>query len=193
MAFQGQMNQTELQARQQNVQNIQDENLRAQELQKIHDAEIVAIALKGAQDRNNIEIQFSDAKGFNAEYRRQLELQQIDAQNAAVAASEEKHRKESMDGFERWADTNKATMQKVSDAAKISLVSGMGSAFTALGGALARGENGLAAFGKAFIGILGDIAIQTGNMFIALAFANSAIPVFGLSGFAAFAAGAALS
>ncbi len=51
---------------------------------------------------------------------------------------------------------------------------GMTNAFVAMGAAMQKGENGLAAFGKAMLGTLGDIAIQIGAMFIAWGVANVA-------------------
>jgi hypothetical protein len=59
---------------------------------------------------------------------------------------------------------------------------------------MAKGENGFAAFGKAMVGVLGDIAIQAGSTFIALGIAK-AIASLGSdpSAYALIAAGAALS
>ncbi len=184
--------QASIAARTQSAQLMVDDNLKKEELASIHEEQLRLIVENGQRSRQNIETQFADEKGFNQAQRDELERMQVQSQRDQILAIEAKYQQDSMNGFEKWANQSKATLQKVSDTAKITLVTGIGNSFVALGGALQRGEDGLAAFGKAFIGVLGDIAIQTGNMFIALAFANTAIPVFGLSGFGAFAAGAAL-
>ena len=71
---------------------------------------------------------------------------------------------------------------------------GVSNSFAAMGAAMAKGENGFAAFGKAMIGVLGDIALQAGAMFISLGIAK-AIASLGSdpSAYALIAAGAALS
>jgi hypothetical protein len=71
---------------------------------------------------------------------------------------------------------------------------GVTNSFAAMGAAMAKGENGFAAFGKAMVGVLGDIAIQAGSTFIALGIAK-AIASLGSdpSAYALIAAGAALS
>lgn len=187
-----QFQQQELAARAQKAQFIQDEDLRREELESIHQANLTMIAEQGETARDQIRIQFSDKKGFDEMEREMLITEQQNAELASRQAAEEAYRQNSMDGFQKWAQANAASIQKVADMARINLVTGLSGAFQSLGKALAEGQNALDAFGKAFLGILGDIAIKTGEMFIALALANSFIPVFGLSGFGAFAAGAAL-
>jgi len=70
------------------------------------------------------------------------------------------------------------------------LVAGM----TAVGAALANGENAFSAFGNAVMGVLGDLAIQMGTTMISMGFALDSLKssLLTLSGPAAIAAGAAL-
>jgi hypothetical protein len=51
-------------------------------------------------------------------------------------------------------------------------ISGFSSAFQAIGSALVKGENAFAAFGKAILGMFGDIAIQLGQFYLTLGLAN---------------------
>ncbi len=100
------------------------------------------------------------------------------------------------------ADANKAsvavsdTMKKMKDTANAALVGGIASAFTALGGALAKGENGFKAFSSAVIGALGGLAIQMGTVLVGMGLGFSALgpimPIWGLSGASAVAAGIGL-
>jgi hypothetical protein len=55
---------------------------------------------------------------------------------------------------------------------KTTVVNGVGGAFQAIGSALVKGENAFAAFGKAILGLFGDIAIQLGTFYLTLGFAN---------------------
>ena len=68
---------------------------------------------------------------------------------------------------------------------------GVSNAFSAMGAAMVKGENGMAAFGKAMLGVLGDIALQFGSTFILMGIAKSLL--FDPTGPLLIAAGAALS
>lgn len=74
------------------------------------------------------------------------------------------------------------------------LKKGLVAGFTALGGALAKGEDGFAAFGKAILGIIGDMAIQIGTtlLTIGLGIEKLKASLTTLSGGFAIAAGLAL-
>jgi hypothetical protein len=50
---------------------------------------------------------------------------------------------------------------------------GVTNAFAAMGAAMVKGENGMKAFGMALLGVLGDIAIQFGSVFIAMGIAKT--------------------
>jgi len=93
-------------------------------------------------------------------------------------------------------ETANANLLKVKAAVQSNVVNGITSAFAGLGAALAKGENGFAAFGKAVIGALGAMAIQIGTMLVGIGLGFQAlgpvIPIFGLSGTAAVIAGIAL-
>lgn len=52
------------------------------------------------------------------------------------------------------------------------LVTGVQSAFSSIGSALVKGENVFAAFGKAILGMFGDIALQLGQFYLLLGIGN---------------------
>ena len=70
---------------------------------------------------------------------------------------------------------------------------GVASAFAAFGASLVNGENAFKAFAKAFIGILGDIAIQLGTSYILQGIAASLNPLTPGVGAPLIGAGAALA
>jgi hypothetical protein len=73
-----------------------------------------------------------------------------------------------------------------------SFIGGVTSAFSAFGGALAKGENFFLAFGKAVLGAMGQLLIQFGGMLVAVGIGLSTVPfLFGLQGPAAITAGIA--
>ena len=75
---------------------------------------------------------------------------------------------------------------------RTSLVTTTTSAFAAFGGALAKGENAFAAFGKSILSSMGQMLIQFGSMLVTIGFGLSTVPfLFGLQGPAAIAAGIA--
>lgn len=86
------------------------------------------------------------------------------------------------------------TMQNLGAQIFATIGTGVTNAFASMGAALVKGENGFAAFGKAMIGVLGDIAIQAGSTFISLGIAK-AIASLGSdpSAYALIGAGAALA
>lgn len=53
------------------------------------------------------------------------------------------------------------------------IANGVTHSFEAMGEAIAKGQNGFEAFGKAMIGVLGDIAIQFGSTFMAMGVAKT--------------------
>ena len=81
--------------------------------------------------------------------------------------------------FNGFLDSFRMTVEQMNTLAKgvmvqlkTTVVSGVGGAFSAIGGALVKGENAFAAFGKAILGMFGDIAIQLGTFYLTLGFAN---------------------
>jgi hypothetical protein len=135
----------------------------------------------------------------------------VTASNAIVAEGEspvvEKAKADAVTLANVWKGVKgnfKATaksMQKTSvDLAKTvstALINGLGtgvsSAFSAFGAALVKGENAMAAFGKAILGVIGDVAINLGNSFIAQGIAHSLNPLTPGAGAGLIGAGAALS
>lgn len=55
---------------------------------------------------------------------------------------------------------------------KGTITNGFTNAFSAIGGALVKGENAFAAFGKAILGMFGDLAIQLGQYYMLLGIAS---------------------
>jgi hypothetical protein len=81
--------------------------------------------------------------------------------------------------------------QSLAKTLQTSMVGGFTNAFAAVGGALVKGENAFAAFGKAILGALGQLLIQFGGMLIVIGAGLSTVPfLFGLQGPAAITAGA---
>jgi hypothetical protein len=70
------------------------------------------------------------------------------------------------------------TVESLANTIKSQLGGGISNAFAALGGALAKGENGFSAFAKSALGVIGDIAIQMGTVLIAAGLGWSVIPGF---------------
>lgn len=70
------------------------------------------------------------------------------------------------------------SVESLSSSIQGKLGSGIGAGFAALGGALAKGENAIGAFGKTMLGVMGDIAIQIGTILIAAGLGWSFIPGF---------------
>jgi hypothetical protein len=70
------------------------------------------------------------------------------------------------------ADNNAGSMLKtfsdIGKAAQATLGQGLANSFSAMGAAMAKGQNGFEAFGKAMIGVFGDIAVQAGSTFIGI-------------------------
>ena len=59
-----------------------------------------------------------------------------------------------------------ASFQAIGTAARNGLGSAVAQSFTAFGNAIAKGQNALSAFGKAFLGAIGGVASNLGQMFI---------------------------
>jgi len=180
-------------ARQQSLQYQTDFDLRQQEMALLHEENLRLIVENGIIARANIEKQYSDAKGFTEAERNALQLEQIEAQNAQVLAAEQAYQAQSADGFTKWVNQNKKSFSEMAAAAKITFVSQIGGAFAAFGQALAKGEDAMAAFGKAILGTLGDIAMQMGQSFILQGIAMSLNPLTPGAGVGLITAGAALS
>ena len=67
------------------------------------------------------------------------------------------------------------------------------SGFESIGQSLVTGQNLFDSFGKVIGGFIGDIAISLGRLWILTGIASNAVPLLGLSGGAAIAAGSALT
>lgn len=76
---------------------------------------------------------------------------------------------------------------------KSGIANGAAQSFAAFGQALATGENALAAFAKAFVSSIGQIAVQQGNAFILQGIGYLFVPGFEGFGAGLIAAGAALA
>jgi hypothetical protein len=95
--------------------------------------------------------------------------------------------------IEEQAARLKITFGEVAKAALSSFANGVGNAFASVGRALVQGKNAFEAFGKAFIGILGGLAIQLGQFFIAKGIALSLDPTTPGSGAGLIGAGIGLT
>lgn len=107
----------------------------------------------------------------------------VDGINTATNQGKEK--------FIAFAEDVKKFSKQIKTTLMSGLASGAGNAFAAFGAALAKGENALDAFLKAFLESMGKMAIQVGTMFIlkGLAYSFAGLP----NGGALIAAGAALA
>ena len=94
------------------------------------------------------------------------------------------------------AEEENKTLAKMRGAVQVGIVNGLTNAFAGLGKALVKGQNGFEAMGKAVIAAIGAMAIQVGSVLVVMGLGFQALgpimPVFGLSGAAAVAAGLGL-
>ena len=98
------------------------------------------------------------------------------------------------EGAKKQTEDFVAEQKRLIDIFRSSFVSGISSAFSSFGNALATGKNGFQAFGKSVLGTLGSLALQMGQFFILVGAGLSATgDLFGLSGGGAIAAGIGLS
>lgn len=92
--------------------------------------------------------------------------------------------------FKSTASNMKVTAIDIAKTVKTSLGNGFSNAFSAMGQALVKGEDAFAAFGKAILGMFGDIALQLSAFYLALGIGNLFINPAAAAG--QLAAGAAL-
>lgn len=96
-------------------------------------------------------------------------------------------------GIMEQNDKLKKSFAEAGVAARNQLGSGIGNAFAKVGEAFAKGENALKAFLSAFVGAIGQMAIQSGTRFILEGLAFLTVPGFQGVGTSMIAAGAALA
>lgn len=70
------------------------------------------------------------------------------------------------------SDKFKADLQNKLNTAFASFRDGVATSFASIGAALVKGENAFAAFGKALLGVFGDLAIQVGTFYFLLGLGN---------------------
>lgn len=180
-------------SRQANLQFISDQGAREAEMQVLYQDQLRQIVEKGINDRRQIEQNFSNEKGFSQAERDALQLAQVQAQNQALLNAQQNYQMNSQGAWGKYVQNAKNTLGDLGNYTKTVIVQGIGQSLASMGQAIGRGEDAWVAFRNSFLGILGDIAINMGNMFIAMGIANQAIPIFGnITGGAAIAAGAAL-
>lgn len=120
--------------------------------------------------------QFYDLEVKNYQVAQKLELEQLERDHADnKIATEEEYQRRRAAIIDNGAMKMKQLEEKSSQSAQqlqktwqTGVVSGMTSSFAALGGALAKGENGFAAFSKAAISAIGSIAINIGAMLVTM-------------------------
>lgn len=150
-------------------------------------AESVKGAVNGAAEvtgaaRDQIGAQLSEATGkifdFDVATRAQSFLNKtnefvatvktpVDAALATVGDSKPAEKAASawdmfFSGFKGKAQSFGETAKQLGATLNATLGTGITNSFAAMGAAFVKGEDGLAAFGRAFVGVLGDIALQTG-------------------------------
>jgi len=117
--------------------------------------------------------------------RKYLDTNQItQAQYDGIAVNMEAEKNAKI---KKLANEQNAFMTQITTLTKTAVVGGIASSFAALGGALAKAENGFSAFGKALLGTLGGLAIQIGSMIVSTAIGFGALGLV-LPGFLASAA-----
>jgi hypothetical protein len=113
-------------------------------------------------------------------------------ENQALLALDQKY----ADDKKKLDESVNASTMKLRGIVQAGIVNGLTNSFAGLGKALAKSENGFQAFGKAVLSALGSMAIQIGSMLVSIGLGFQALgpvlPVFGLSGGAAIAAGLGL-
>jgi len=180
-------------SREANLQFISDQGERQSQMEILYQDQLRQIVEKGINDRRQIEQNFSNEKGFSQAERDALQLAQVQAQNQALLNAQQNYQMNSQGAWGKYVQNAKNTLGDLGNYTKTVLVQGIGQSLASMGQAIGRGEDAWVAFRNSFLGILGDIAINMGNMFIAMGIANQAIPIFGnITGGAAIAAGAAL-
>jgi hypothetical protein len=180
-------------SREDNLQFISDQGERQSQMEILYQDQLRQIVEKGINDRRQIEQNFSNEKGFSQAERDALQLAQVQAQNQALLNAQQNYQMNSQGAWGKYVQNAKNTLGDLGNYTKTVIVQGIGQSLASMGQAIGRGEDAWVAFRNSFLGILGDIAINMGNMFIAMGIANQAIPIFGnITGGAAIAAGAAL-
>lgn len=139
------------------------------------------------------------AKKYAEQLRANVQQAAEDAENSTFVAT--KSVQNMIDGVS-WASVAtqmsafenkiKVSATNIAQILNQNIVAGFSNSFAAVGGALVKGENAFAAFGKSILKALGQVLIQFGSMLIAIGVGLSTVPfLFGLQGPAAIAAGIA--
>lgn len=79
---------------------------------------------------------------------------------------------EGPNGVKQFTQQFKNELKNKASAAVMAFRNGVVGSFSSIGQALAKGENGFAAFGKAILGLFGDLAIQLGQFYFLLGLGN---------------------
>lgn len=159
-------NQQELASRQQRLQYIQDDDARALEAALIFEEQLKQIKEKGELDRKNIAIQYSDEKKFSEEQRMELEAEQLEAENQAIAAIQDRYNEETKSKQQKFLDEAKAAWQNTYSVIANTVSSGLGNAFLNMGKAMKAGKNAFDAFADGMIQVAADVASIFGDMLI---------------------------
>lgn len=139
--------------------------------------------------------------------RRETERQNaLERQSELVKEAKQIQMRSWQEQYEEEQKRKRAKKQKEQDAKELAefnnfktglvntFISGMSSGFQQLGAAMVGAGDGMQDFGSIALGMLGQLAIQTGSFFIAVGAGMTATgAIFGLSGGAAIAAGVALT
>ncbi len=182
-----------LAARQNRVQFITDANTKEFEQEAIYNEQLRLLEEQHQQAIKDIQLKYTTEKQFTNGEAKVLEAQADLAFYEQKKSIEESYQQQSKDSFQKYGESQAKTWREIGAMAKITMVNGIGSSFAAFGQALAKGEDAMAAFGKSLLGVLGDIAIQMGQMFIWQGLGFSANPLMPGAGAGMVAADIGLS
>jgi len=144
-----------------------------------------ALIMQTNEQIRQIEEQFARDASLTQEQRSQLILekqQELGFKLKEIAVTQSELAKGDVEDF---TDAIAQSFQKVTTTMNTFMstfrntaINGMVSAFSQLGSALAKGENGFDAFAKAVLGTFGELAIQIGTMMVLVGSGLSVIPGF---------------
>lgn len=77
-----------------------------------------------------------------------------------------------VNGFRMSVEQMRTAAQQLMGQLKQTVIGGVAGAFSSFGTALVKGENAFAAFGKAILGMFGDLAMQLGQFYLLLGIGN---------------------
>ena len=148
---------------------------------------------KGEEFLDNLQVNLESAKNAIANSGIQNAIQPAPQEGGSFIESFTAGFSQAEITLQNFAEKTKAFGQQIRTNLQAGIANGAGQAFAAFGQALATGQDALGAFAKAFIGSIGQIAIQQGAAFILQGIAYQFVPGFQAVGAGLIGAGAALA